>query len=73
MAWMNCSVSLELTTVASQDSLSGALDRVSAVYKDFPGTCWIVYWNRIRRSLNRNALGGNRSKLFCPKSGTRGL
>ena len=30
MAWTNCSVSLELTAVASQDSLTGALDRVSA-------------------------------------------
>ena len=39
MAWTNCSVSLELTAVASQDSLSGALDRVPEVYKDFPGTC----------------------------------
>ena len=37
MAWRNCSVSLELTAVVSQDSLSGTLDRVSAVYKDFPG------------------------------------
>ena len=32
MAWMNCSVSLELTAAVSEGSFSGALDRVSAVY-----------------------------------------
>lgn len=73
MAWTNCSVSLELTAAVSEGSYSGALDRVSAVYKDFPGTCWIVYWNLIRWSLNRNTLEGSKSRLFSPKSGTRGL
>ena len=73
IACTNCSVSVELALGLSVTSFVGAQDNASAVYKDFPGTWWMVYWNRIRWNLNCTTQGGSKSNVFWSKSGMRGL
>lgn len=73
MVCTNCSVSVELTLVLSAASYRGALDNVSAVYKNFPGTWWMMYQNHLGHSLNCSTQGGNKPRPFWPKNSMRGL
>ena len=55
------------------DSLSGALESVSAMTKSFPGMWLMLNEHFIDLILNLWILGGSSSKFFEPNSSTNGL
>ena len=61
------------SSLMSSGSESGALDRASAAYRNFPGT-WIAVYLYFA-SINRNfkIRGGKSSRCFELRSGIKGL
>ena len=54
-------------------SETAALERVSAVYNSFPGTCLMLWENRSSLRWKRRIRGGRLLRCFSTRRGARGL